>query len=382
MLTYRGSFLAPPKPANTAGEDPFSFGGRLAWDRTRQQLAMMGRDGRWGYLGAAEPNTIAPLDGPLHAPPPRPDGDGSYTGLLLDGGQAVLTSWTIYYDADNVQRVGHFYNGQWRAFLNPLMQGYVAGYMAWVPERWKADLGDVILGQCGIPIVSRTSAGPSAFALGFDGLWAQPLVYYPLDHALAGYESNSELFNQTMQIVGCAIVGDELIFAGTIGVGTPCYGIGTADPAKDGQTINGEHFCYDPEASAKGGHQYPYRFQLWVYQIADLLDLTKQPWEKRPTIEVLDRTWFAPTRTWLAGFTADEQGRLYLSQAEAENSARVGGYPIVHVIDRAVEASPQPEPIPAPDPLEQENAALRLELAAYRQLQTALRTAVQSREPQ
>ena len=43
--------------------------------------------------------------------------------------------------------------------------GFVAGYMAAVPPEWQSSLGGpAITGQCCVPIVSRTSWGPAAFA--------------------------------------------------------------------------------------------------------------------------------------------------------------------------------------------------------------------------
>ena len=43
--------------------------------------------------------------------------------------------------------------------------------------------------------------------------------------------------------------------------------------------------CYDPTTSDKGSHAYPYRYQVWAYDLNDFAAVkagTKQPWEVVP----------------------------------------------------------------------------------------------------
>ena len=44
-------------------------------------------------------------------------------------------------------------------------------------------------------------------------------------------------------------------------------------------------YCYDPTNAAKGTHGYPYRYQIWAYDLADFAAVkagAKQPWDVVP----------------------------------------------------------------------------------------------------
>jgi hypothetical protein len=344
MTTYLGAFRLP-----IAGADHFSFGGILAIDRTTRQLHMATRTGRIVPLLSLELGTsalaqlpIANWTGGFTAAPSYPTGS-AFAGVLVDDRQPVVTTASIYYDANNTQRVGHFHNGTWRTVFNERRQGFVAGYMCWVPEKWRLTLGDFITGQACIPIITRTSHGPAAFGVGridFDvvpePVYARQLLYYDHEHQTLGDY-------QTARIAGCAIIGDELIFAGSMGVGGMCYGIGTRDRSLHNQIINGERYCYDLEFADKGAHaEDGYECKLWRYPIPALLSAVN-PWDVVPTIETLPEFLSGPTR--LIGVAADGD-TLYLSQYAAENNTRVAAYPVVH----AFQVAPLTPPVPIPEP--------------------------------
>ena len=91
---------------------------------------------------------------------------------------AVLSTGYVYCDGPlNTQVASHFSDSdepvgdQAFAGMSQVWEtgkaGFVAGYMANIPAQWQSLLGGPALtGQCCIPLVTRTSFGPSAF--GFD----------------------------------------------------------------------------------------------------------------------------------------------------------------------------------------------------------------------
>ena len=118
-------------------------------------------------------------------------------GLLVSGNRLYGTGF-IYYDALNAQAVSHYsrslnlsepsFKGMY-AVGEAGKTGFVSGYLAAVPPEWQALLGGpAMTGQCCLPIISRTSWGPAAFAwdpakLGtVTPLPATPIVFYNGDH--------------------------------------------------------------------------------------------------------------------------------------------------------------------------------------------------------
>src|SRR5262249_35232294 len=124
--------------------------------------------------------------------------------------------------------------------LDGVSAGAVAGYMALVPDEWKKKLGaPVLTGQAGIPIVSRTSAGPAA--VGFDpdklgkkpgdprtGVPAAPLLHYSLQHPLAPLEKKNPHWNLAASLGGMAFAArggrSAVLFVGRRGLGEYWYG--------------------------------------------------------------------------------------------------------------------------------------------------------------
>ena len=203
----------------------------------------------------------------------------------------------------------------------------MSGYMATVPVEWQSSLGaPALTGQCCLPIVSRTSYGPAVFAfdpaeLGHgDAARATPLLYYPASHPLGDWGTQNPYFNGSTEIRGLVLAEGtrSLLFFGRHGTGPFCYG-------------TGDH-CGDPSSPAKGTHAYPYQYQVWAYDVLDLLqvkDGKKQPWEVKPY-----STWsldlpFMPSNGSVAlnGAAYDSAtGRLFLSQAFGDRKQ-----PLIHV---------------------------------------------------
>jgi hypothetical protein len=76
------------------------------------------------------------------------------------------------------------------------------------------------------------------------------------------------------------------LFVGRNGTGSFCYGEGTADQSLANTTSpNGDRYCYDPSNSDKGQHAYPYRYQIWAYDMNDWAAVRagqRDPWEVKP----------------------------------------------------------------------------------------------------
>src|SRR5206468_9713855 len=139
----------------------------------------------------------------------------------------------------------------------PARTGFVSGYLAAVPAEWQALLGGpAVTGQCCIPIVTRTSFGPAAFAWNPADLGnttpapATPLVYYTGDHATLGsWEGSDPTYGGTTGMGGLALVAGTrtALFVGRNGIGPFCYGNGTSTASLAGtRGVDGELYCYDP----------------------------------------------------------------------------------------------------------------------------------------
>ncbi len=235
----------------------------------------------------------------------------------------------VYYDATASQRLSHYsrsinlsepsFKGMF-AVWQAGKAGFVSGYLAAIPEDWQQQLGgQAITGQCCIPIVSRTSYGPSALAWNPQELGiksptpAAPLLYYPADHPLAPWDSTNRVYNGSTEIRGAAMPSGTrtLLLFGRHGLGQFCYGTGGA---------KGE--CVDPVVGDKGTHAFPYTYQVWAYDLLDLADVKagrKKPWDVRPyDVWPLDFP-IVETSKHLGGVGYDDERRLlYVSQMVAD----------------------------------------------------------------
>lgn len=93
--------------------------------------------------------------------------------------------------------------------------------------------------------------------------------------------------------------------------------------------------CYDPVYGSKGGHSYPYAYQVFAYDVLDLLAVkngTKQPWDVTP-YGVWDLGFqFAKNVTTILGAAYDPASqRIYLSEAGADCPGCCGYLPVIHV---------------------------------------------------
>jgi hypothetical protein len=311
-LTYVGAFRVP---AGGDDQHTFSYGGTA--------LAFDSRDGGLWMVGHAQQQRAAEITIPTPSPStsladlPRAalkrdfsdllagkmDAVGSgdvRIGGILPWSDGLVVSAYVYYDASGAQTLSHFgvaadgtVSGPYR--IGTTKTGMVSGYMAAVPPGWQSALGGPALtGQCCIPIISRTSLGPTATVFDPSALSSQSkavqVLGYPIDHPTLGtYEDT----NPDNLFLMATAMGGVVFPAGTRSVlfigaqpGSVCYGEGTSTASQAGQpTPDGSIYCYDPTSSYKGNHGYPWRGFVWAYDANDLVAVKqgqKQPWQVTP----------------------------------------------------------------------------------------------------
>jgi hypothetical protein len=236
----------------------------------------------------------------------NPDNQMLMGGLLVSNGMLIGTEY-VYYDANGEQAAAHFSHST--DLSRPSFQGfysvsggggigYASGWLAAVPEEWQLRLGGpAVTGNCCIPIVGRTSVGPSAFS--FDPgkltgstsvpIHANALLFYTLNHAILGpWGDSNPVYGGATEVGGFALIGGTrtALYLGVNGRGQFCYGPGTTDQAQQGKPDGeGGNYCYDPLDQDKGNHAYPYNYQAWAYDLNDLAAVKagrKQPWDVKP----------------------------------------------------------------------------------------------------
>jgi hypothetical protein len=339
-LRYQGAFLLP---AQVSDEKTFAYGGTaLAYNPLHRSLFAVGHD--WYQLTAevTVPRAIRSsrlgglrrsrfLQGFRDATDGR--GDGNKVGGQLVFRRRLFGSVYVYYDAAGEQVRSHWARpstslrrgratGLFR--VGSVGAGFVSGYMGEVPRAWRRLLGGPALtGNCCIPIISRTSFGPAAFA--FDPRRprrARPLVYYPQAHPTIGAWDGSwdpahgVFFGGGTTVKGVVFPRGtrSVLFFGTQGIGKFCYGEGSA--------------CADPDDSSKGVHAYPYVAQVWAYDAKSLLAVRRhrrKPWQVKPYATWRLRLPFDSGRIGGAAYDSRRQ-RIFVSQQYGN-----GTDPVIHV---------------------------------------------------
>jgi hypothetical protein len=221
--------------------------------------------------------------------------------------------------------------------------------MTALPSEWQARLGGFALtGQCCIPIVWRTSWGPAASAfdpaaVGQPVVGAIPLLYYTSEHPTLGlWEGSNPTYGATTQMGGfTAIAGTRtVLYFGSNGLGEHCYGNGTGDQGLAGtKGADGEIYCYDPTSNSKGSHAYPYRYQIWAYDLNDFAAVrtgARQPWDVVP-YAVWPLTLPTTEPSVRLGGVAYDAGRqtIYLSQLGAD-AYLYSSQPVMHAFRIAI----------------------------------------------
>jgi hypothetical protein len=361
QFEYVGAFRLP---GPDAGDLSFSGGGgSMAFVDATQTLLIQGTRGApLSYIADVtipEPRRSTDLAGLITAAFRQPFTDvlrgkqrdigcGGPIGGLLPWAGALVVSVYCYYDAAYIEVNSHYRTGvnfgSLPSVVGPVeiktdfdgggRAGFVSGYMTPIPPEWQNALGGLALtGNCCIPIITRTSWGPAAYAFdpGQIGVRspvpAVPLVRYTAEHPTLGRcESDGtepgNRFNCTTEVVGVVFPrgSSSVLFIGSHGTGRHCYGNNTPDPSKHltpDPTSPRDVLCYDPGRSGKGPHAYPYVNQIWAYSAADLASVrqgTKQPWQVEPYATWgFDLPFQGLDRSILGAAYDAATGRLFLS---------------------------------------------------------------------
>jgi hypothetical protein len=387
QLSYVGGFRLPPGTFGSA--NGFSYGrGPVAYDPATNTLFVGGHPYEPGKV--AQVSIPVPVNNASAAQLPfaqvrqnfaditeghwRELANGrpaSVGGLLVVDGTLYGTGY-VFYDADLSQVVSHFSHSttlaepSFRGFSKlggSPQAGYVSGWMTSLPDPWQTRLGaPALTGNCCLPIIGRTSLGPSAFA--FDPsriasgatVPATPLMYYSLAHpTLGGWSGSNAVYGGTTEVGGLAAIAGTrtVLYFGRNGTGPFCYGEGTGNRSLTGQpTPDGSVYCYDPTSTDKGQHAYPYTSQVWAYDLDDLVAVrhgSRRPWEVVPYA-----TWplVLPVDTGsnrLSSVAYDSARQLvYLVQAGADPDG-YNNRPLVQVLHVVLAADPaEAQPVVRP----------------------------------
>lgn len=351
-LVYQGAFRLPRGQwDNTAVYDGFSYGGSaLAYNPANDSLFFVGHDHQQMVAEISIPaivnsNQLSQLSIATVLQPFKDATEGKIAsvdqgsikvgGLMVYQGKLYVTAYS-YYDADGSQRLSHFtrplslttqdqVSGPFE--VGALKAGFVSGYMSQIPKTWQTSLGGPALtGNCCIPIISRTSWGPSAFAFNpvdlgkANPVRATPLVYYSQGHPTLGkWNQSGPQFNGTTEIRGTVFPEgtNSLLYFGRQGIGPFCYGTGSE--------------CSDPANDSKGNHAYPYVYQVWAYDAEHLKAVKngqRNPWDIRPYAVWNFELPFQHSSRTLGGVAYDPATqRLFIVQYYAETF----GQPMIHV---------------------------------------------------
>jgi hypothetical protein len=368
-MAYQGAFRLPTAGVGTASS--FAYSSAFAVDTRTHSIFGVGHNSQQMIAEYAPPEIRnAPTAGLLRGTAIQPFADATggrrtqiipmtggneKIGGLLPWGEKLIVSVYEYYDANKSATASHIVaprvlsdgalaSGPFRLDAGGLNPGFVAGYMASVPEEWRALLGGpAITGQCGLSIISRTSDGHCLFTFNPDDLGvveqpkATPLLYFPLSNPLEESTRGEAqaFFNRTTSVKGVAIPNGSrsVLFFGWHGAGTLGYGTGTADPAlvkpevrnPDG-SIKDAAICYDPDFSGKGNHAYPYVRRVWAYDLLDLIkvkDGLLKPWEPRP-YAIWDLDYPIGRSPAMSGATYDTDGnRLFIGHSHVDGDMAV-----------------------------------------------------------
>jgi hypothetical protein len=357
-LRYAGAFRLP---ANESAGHYFSYGGgSIAVNPDRKSLFISTAGGRVAEVAIPDLVVTSQLEELRFAEYLQPFADPAdgrlvevaekgveLAGLLVHDGR-LIGSALIYYDANNTQKVSHFTRSM--SLLDhsasPMRRvgaegksGFVAGYMAPVPAEWRPLLGGpAVTGQCCVAIASRTSLGPAAWAwdpaelLTGKPARALELVNYDIEHPTLGpWNGSNPTYGGTTMIGGVALINGTrtALFIGSNGTGPFCYGDATTDKSLAAE----KGPCFDPARADKGQHAYPYRYQMWAYDLNDWADVRagrRDPWEIVPYGVWPFELPFPERSARIGGVAFDAARRLlYFAQLRADQ----GGYayrPIIH----------------------------------------------------
>jgi len=224
-------------------------------------------------VATALSNLIDPLEGKLGSINPGDPNTKIIGGTLVFNGQLIVSGYS-YYDGAGTQNASAFarptdltVRGQ---VVGPVKigsqyPGWVDKFAALIPPEWQPNFNaPAFAGGAGGAINSLQSWGPSvsvfdpAMVARGGAVPATVVLGYPQAHPLADTSSGNPFWSQADVVTGVVAVPGtrSILFFGKHGMGAYCYG-----PGAD---------CGDRDDSSKGTHAYPYRSQVWAYDMAEL----------------------------------------------------------------------------------------------------------------
>ena len=347
-LTYQGSFRVPY--GDGSSESSLSWGGAgLGYNPSNDSLFITGHS--WHQLTAeisiptparSDSSSTLPQASFLQRPEDATDDRlasvsspsdltfGRIGGYLVDGDDLIVSGYN-FYDAQDQQVSSHLLtdtdlgsSSDFVSLTDEVQPRWLSGAMTEIPDSWQAAFGGdtFMTGLSGVSIVSNSSVGPSAATFTRESLTggndAELVLGYPLSDPLGEYDEQSETWNGTSVVRGMVFPEGtaSVLYFGTHGVGEFCYGTGGG--------------CGDPVQLAQGTHAFPYRYQIWAYDAAELAYVhegNREPESVEP-YDVWELTLpYSPQQTEIGGATYDAAtGRIFVSQAFAD-----GDHPVIHV---------------------------------------------------
>lgn len=244
-------------------------------------------------------------------------------------------SMLVVRDATNLAKsaVGGYFEVQGRP-------GHTAGWMSPIPATWQPILGGAFLtgNSSGIPIISRTSVGPSAFVFNpLDIVGRQSVstpvqtsalldfnLAHPLHKDLSNKSRQNDLWNHLSRAIYGIIVPGTRTYATFGHSGGNESGVGYKIVQDNGKRSGG----YSSYAS---GDNYPY---CWLWDVNDLVRVKRgemEPHDVRPYQYGVFKTPFNSLSHALGGGTFDAAtGRIYLTILGADRTqGRYSNPPVV-----------------------------------------------------
>jgi len=220
------------------------------------------------------------------------------------------------------------------------LPGHTAGWMSPIPDQWRPALGGGFLtgNSSGIPIMSRTSVGPSAFVFNPLDVVGKKSVATPisttrlLDFSLAhrlhedlsNKSRRNDLWNHLSRAVYGIIVPGTRTYATFGHSGGNESGVGYKIVQDNARRTGG----YSSFAVKDNYHYY------WLWDVNDLAQVRagkKRPHEVRPYEYGIFRTPFSGSSHRLGGGAFDAStGRIYLTAQKADRKqGRYANPPVV-----------------------------------------------------
>lgn len=384
-ITYQGAFRLP---AATFGSSSLNYSeGPIEYNPTNHSIFIVGHNHQQEIAEFPVPvlvksdrlealeMVIAPiqsftsvLDRTDDSNPQNLDRIGGMEYVATTPPQLVVNCYE-YYDApgdntlttlvmsDSDSLAGEKVNGFFRFHGDA---GHTSGWISPIPPEWQSLLsGTHITGQSsGIPIISRTSVGPSAFAFNLEDLTKTTqvpdpvpttrLLDFSLDNPLHSDLSNTEGDNDLWTHLSRVVYG--MVVPGTRTYLT----IGQSGGHRSGVCYK----CTQDNGNLCGGYCSPeaddYAYYYWMWDVSDLVKVKQGKMNSHEVRPYAYGEFATPFQTKaLGGGTYDpESGLLYLTVQRADREQ--GTYsnpPVVVAYSMSIPtATPDPVPETVPSP--------------------------------